>query len=88
MLTVINNQTKIELLYAEQLRTGDKSTGWKIRMLELDNEEIENRKVSVTYRDQLFEMQKHVNYKINTKEISIDEFYFLAGKIEKQIKAG
>jgi hypothetical protein len=75
LLKIIKNKIKIEILYADQIETGDKSTGWKIEFLELDNQELMSKQTKTDFYLQTFEIQKHLPYKIDTKKMSIFEYY-------------
>jgi len=75
LLKIIKNKIKIEILYADQIETGDKSTGWKIEFLELDNQELMSKQTKTDFYLQTFEIQKHLPYKIDTKTMSIFEYY-------------
>ena len=86
LLKIIKNKIKIEILYAEQIETGDKSTGWKIEFLELDNLELQNKQTKTDFYQQTFEIQKHVPYQIDLKTITIFQYYTQKKIIANKVK--
>ena len=85
-LQIIKNKIKIEILYADQIETGDRSTGWKIEFLELDNKELENKQTKTDFYTQLFLLQKHLPYQIDTKKMSIFDYYNTSQIVSNQLK--
>lgn len=86
LLKILKNKIKIELLYVDQMETGDKSTGWKIEFLELDNAELMSKQTKTDFFAQVFEMQKHLPYRIDTKQVSIFDYYSTAKIIANKMK--
>ena len=86
MLKILKNKIKIEILYADQIETGDRSTGWKIEFLELDNQELMSKQTKTDFYQQTFEIQKHLPYRIDLKELTIFEYYKNMKIIENRLK--
>lgn len=91
-LKIFNNKKRIELLYAHQMETGDRSNGWKIQMLELDNQELANKKTKMDLFESIIAIEKHMGFKINPKELTVFQFYkyskTIANKLKSELKNG
>lgn len=91
-LKILKNKIKIELLYASQIETGDKSNGWKIQMLELDNAELSNKKTKMDLFECIIAIEKQMGFTINPKELTVFMFYkyskTIANKLKNEVKNG
>jgi acyl carrier protein len=85
-IKIKNKKKQIELLYCEQIRTGDLSTGWKIEMLELDIEDLQNRQIKSDLYESIIAIEKHLGFKINPKELTVFQFYKYSKTIANRLK--
>jgi hypothetical protein len=83
-LQIIKNKIKIEILYADQIETGDRSTGWKIEFLELDNKELEGKKTKHDFFGNIMLINQHI--KVDFKTITIYEYYSLSKTVSNKLK--
>lgn len=75
LLMVLNNKIRIEILYAEQIETGDKSNQIFIDILEIETIELQSQQTKTDFYQQTFEIQKHVPYRIDLKTITMFDYY-------------
>jgi hypothetical protein len=90
LLKVLNNKTRIEILYAEQVETGDRSNQIYIDILEIETAEMQSQQTKTDFYQQTFEIQKHVPYRIDLKAITMFEYYtqmkIIANKVKHESK--
>ena len=83
-LQIIKNKIKIEILYADQIETGDRSTGWKIEFLELDNKLLEGKQTKHDFFGNIMLINQHI--KVDFKTITIYEYYSLSKTVSNKLK--
>ena len=74
------------MLYADQIETGDRSTGWKIEMLELDNAELSNKQTKTDLFESIIAIEKNMGFKIDPKKLTVFEFYKYSKTIANKLK--
>ena len=86
-LELLQAKIRIEEMYAKQLKTGDKSNQILIDMAE---QEIEKMQITPQKSD-LFEsiafIEKFQNFRINSKELTVFEFYKYSQYVSKSLRA-
>jgi hypothetical protein len=75
LLKLLRIETQIELLYAEQVETGDRSNQIFIDIKTIEIDELSKGQNKTDFYTQVFDMQKHLSYRVDVKEISIFDYY-------------
>ena len=83
-MKILKNRQKIEILYSDQIETGDRSTQWRIEMLELDNEELEGKKTKGDFFNSIIFINSRIP--VEWKTITVDEYYRLNTTVANQLK--
>ena len=74
-LKIINLKIEIELLYGEQIRTGDRSNQLLIDIREVDINSLSNQNNKSDLMQALLTIEKFMGLKLNPKELSVFDFY-------------
>lgn len=82
-LKIIRNKIKIELYYAKQIATGDRSTQAFIDILEIQNNDLASKQTRGDIYELVIAVEKIMGFKINPKKISIYDFYKYTNELKK-----
>jgi hypothetical protein len=85
-LKVLKNKIRIELLYADQIESGNKSNQWKIEMLEIDNEMLSNQKTKADLYDSIIAIEKYLGVSKDPKQLTVYQFYKYSQTINNRLK--
>jgi hypothetical protein len=85
-LDYVRADVSLEILKLERVISGDKSLDLLIEIAqkEFDDTEKKNEKNS-GFQDLIIEVEKHMGFKINTKETTVFEFYSYVKNLERTI---
>jgi len=85
-LKVLKNKIRIELLYADQIETGNKSNQWKIEMLEIDNDMLSNQKTKSDLYESIIAIEKYLGVSKDPKQLTVYQFYKYSQTIANRLK--
>lgn len=88
-IKVHNKKIKLELMYCEQVKTGNKSNQFFIDLLEDEIEELSKPKISnEDIHDAVLHIEKYQGVKLSVKELTVFEWHkymkFITGQMEAE----
>lgn len=85
-LKILKNKIKIELYYAEQIRTKNRSNQAFIDILEIQNEELQTKKTKGDIHESVIMIEQYMGFKFDVKKITVYEFYKYSQMLTNKIK--
>lgn len=85
-LKILRNKIKIELHYAEQIRTKNRSNQAFIDILEIQNEELQSKKSKGDIYESVIMIEQMMGFKFDVKKISVYDFYKYSQMLSNKIK--
>ena len=82
----LNKLVEIELAEIDMLLNDDKSLETFIDIMKVELDDLKSVQGDGTYMDTAIAVEKNMGFKINTKDISVFEFYSYIKSLEKQPK--
>jgi hypothetical protein len=82
----LNKLIEIELAETEMLLNDDPSMETFIDIMKVELDDIKGASEGGTYMDTAIAVEKNMGFKLNTKEISVFDFYSYIKALEKQSK--
>lgn len=85
-LKILKNKIKIELMYAEQIETGDRSNQIFIDILEIENSELQGKQTKADLYGSIITIEKVMGFRLDPKKISVFDFYKYSKVISNRLK--
>jgi hypothetical protein len=85
-LRILKLKIQIELLYAEQIESGNKSNQIFIDIKEIDCRDLMNKQTKIDLFETIIAIEKSLGFKINPKRLTVFEFYKYQKVISNRLK--
>lgn len=85
-LRILQNKSRIESYYADQIITGRKTNQVFIEILEIENEQIDSKKTKSDIFSSIIPIEKYMGFRFDPKVITVFEFHSYSNYVANSLK--